>query len=45
MADDTPDHDDDAARRRLKRVAVQVIAVQIITLALLWLFQTRFSSG
>ncbi|MCI0435186.1 MAG: hypothetical protein L0271_16335 [Gemmatimonadetes bacterium] len=38
------DHDDPAARSRLKRVAVRVIVVQILALIGLWLLQTRFGT-
>ena len=43
MVDDQADRDDDAARQRLKRVAVRVVVVQIVTLVLLWVLQQRFS--
>jgi len=39
-ADDVPD--DDATRARLKRIAVNVILVQILALIALWLLQARF---
>jgi hypothetical protein len=45
MVDETADHDDSAARQRLKRIAVRVIVVQIITLALLWFLQSHYSAG
>jgi hypothetical protein len=43
MVDEETDRDDDAARRRLKRVAVRVVVVQIVTLVLLWILQSHFS--
>lgn len=45
MADRSMDRDDDAVRRRLKRTAVKVSVVQVITLLLLGLFQAMFSSA
>jgi hypothetical protein len=45
MALNTPQHDvdDDAARRRLRRIFVRVMIVQAATLALLWLLESRYS--
>jgi len=44
MVDETAEHEDRAARQRLKSVAVRVIVVQIITLALLWFLQSHYSA-
>ncbi len=37
--------DDAAARARLRRVAVQVMVLQVISLLLLWLLQSHFGNG
>lgn len=40
----TSEADRTAARRRFRRTLARVMAVQIVTLLLLWLLQARFAS-
>ena len=46
MSANVPDDevDDDPARERLRRIFTRVMIVQVVTLGLLWLLQSRFGS-
>lgn len=41
----TSDNTNGEARRQFRTVVVRVLAVQVVTLLLLWLLQARYTAG